>query len=116
MILIEVQPEKLSYCILRHSHLIFNSTFLEHLPTHNKKILRDDRRTAYFPYRNGIVTATEHGHRIVKYSDLREVCVWRDHIIDRDFEATDPAGSHYERFIHNVCNNEDDPKIGRAHV
>lgn len=107
-ILMEVQPEKLADCFLRQSHLIFNSTFLEHLPTHNKKILRDDRKTAYFPYRNGIVKATEGGHRIIKYSDLREVCVWRDHIIDRDFEATDPAGSHYERFIHNVCNNEDD--------
>jgi len=105
--LICVQPEKLRETFLRQSHLIFNETFLEHLTTHIKPILRDTKDEAFFFFKNQIIKVTKNGSQPLEYSAITKECIWRTQIIDHGFNyITNNENCHFGKFIINVSNNE----------
>lgn len=108
---VEITAEKLHEVFYTNSHLIFNQNSLGHLQNHTKPILRDKKKEMFFPFENCIVQVTADKVQVIEYENLQNVCVWRDHIINRNFESTDMelfCKSYFANFIDNVANNEPD--------
>lgn len=104
---IKITIEQQRECFLSQSNGIINKTFLEHLPTYSKPDLHDDRNTTYIPYSNTIAKITAAGIERISYKDLKEHCVWKDHIIDRKLSLTQEYDDgHYARFIANVAGSD----------
>ena len=105
--------EKLRETLYQNSHLLFNPGALGHLKNHERPILRDTKTEMFFPFSNCVVSITSNGVRIIQYKELKEECVWMDHIIKRKFiKAKNDRflESNFARFINNVSNNEPDRK------
>ena len=71
---------------LRQSHLVLNDTFLQHLETHTKLILKDDANTTWFPFTNKIVKVTKNKIESMDHSEMEQNCIWKSHIISGDFD------------------------------
>ena len=98
-----------SYEILSNTYLnqqdqIFNKNFLEILPTFDVLELRDERELSYFPFNNAIIKVTKDDILKLDYSELPKIerCVWRTHIVNRDFNLGDFPEGEYEKFFKNV--------------
>jgi hypothetical protein len=105
-------PEDLHEKYLAQFHLVFNENWLQHLPTHKKKVLRDTKNEVFFPFENGVVKVSKKGHHLMSYEELNNQCVWRKHIVTRPFNYTHSYdGSHFFRFMANVANHENDRVI-----
>jgi hypothetical protein len=107
-ITVSLKAEKLIEVFLRQSHLIFNSTFLEHLETHSKPILKDNKTEAFFLFSNLIVKVSAETINYLDYSELTEKCIWKTHILNRSFVPTEYQGGHFDLFVQNICNKEVD--------
>ena len=100
---ISVTPELLKETLLRQDHLIFNDNFLGHLHNHTKPILKDDRENCYIPFQNTIVHLTKQQRKLLKYEELRETCIWKNQILERNFTyVEDNTLCHYAQFLKNV--------------
>ncbi|MBK8364513.1 MAG: hypothetical protein IPL24_12870 [Bacteroidetes bacterium] len=92
---------------LRQSHLIFNSNYLEHLPTQSKRILRDNKANSYIPFLNTILQVTKTGITLISYFELKDTCIWENHIIKSDFILNNNFETcHFNIFLKNVTNHD----------
>ncbi|MEI6348871.1 MAG: hypothetical protein WCP69_13065 [Bacteroidota bacterium] len=89
-------------------HLIFNDSFLLHLETHDKKVLRDEKNCSYFFFNNCIIKTTAQGIQTIDYNNIVDECIWEDQIIDYNFNQVSNMECHYSKFIFNVANQEED--------
>jgi hypothetical protein len=105
---VSTEFNRLKETFLKQSHLVFNQTFLEHLLTHTKPILRDTKTHAFFPFQNVIVRVTAKDITPVQYSALKDYCIWRKHILKRSYEKAEHQGCHFDQFINNVAADEPD--------
>lgn len=106
---IEIEPEKLLETYLKMSHLIFNQTALGHLQNHKKPILKDTKEEMYFCFENCFIKVTKQGIESHLYSELKEFCVWKDHIIKRPYQFNkDYNNSHFAKFLSNISHNQSD--------
>lgn len=106
---ISIKPEKLKETFLKQSHLIFNKTFLEHLPIHKKQLFKDDQNFSYFYFSNCIVKVTSEGINVLTYDDINDRCIWHSHIKDFVFEYDENNQCcHFSNFIINVSLNEEE--------
>jgi hypothetical protein len=104
----KIEETKLHEKFLLHSHLLFNDTFLEHLPTHTKPLLRDTPTESYFPFLNRVVKVTADDIIEMGYAELSGVCLWRKHILKRVYTRIDYQNCHFEDFISNISNHNED--------
>lgn len=102
----KIRSIKLKEEFLREHRVLFSDDALSPLRNHTKKLLNDTSDTMFFPFKNGVAKVTKKGVAVVPYSDLKDVCIWENHIIKRDFVITDRA-SMFEDFIRNISNNDD---------
>jgi hypothetical protein len=100
----ELQMEK----FLNSSPSLFNDAILGHLPNHIKRLLHDSKKEMFFPFLNCVVKVTSSEFVTMDYSELKGVCIWKDHIINRTFEHADDNPSQFGEFIVNVSNGESD--------
>jgi hypothetical protein len=110
--------EKLKEIFLANSNTIFNDAILGHLPNHERPILRDDSKTAYFTFQNCILKATKDGVTNIQYKDLPDFCIWKDHIINRECEYTeDGENSQFAAFLWNISgyskDNDNDHEVNK---
>jgi hypothetical protein len=106
---VKVSSNQLRELYNRQSHLVENKPFLEHLPTHNKTILRDEKGKSYYFFRNKYIEVT--GRKITEYnySELPDVCIWKDHIVKHNIEfPKDDVPSKFSDFINNVASHKKD--------
>jgi hypothetical protein len=103
----QATAEKQRETFFRSSPSIFNDAILGHLPNHDKPLLHDNETTMFFPFQNCVVSVTDDGICQMDYNVLPELCIWKDHIINRTF-SEDYTHSQYADFIKNVCNSEPD--------
>ena len=103
----KVQKRNFYEVFLREHHVLFGENSLSPLRNHTKQLLSDTSSTMYFPFQNGVAVVTKQCIEIIPYSDLKDLCIWKAHIIGRDFVPL-VTKSMFEDFIHNVSNN--DPK------
>jgi len=105
---VEIKAPKLHEIFLKQSNLIFNDPFLEHLPNHTKLILRDTKTESFFTFKNKVIKVTADEIITLEYSELREVCIWRKHILKRDYDEPESLECHFYNFIQNVCNKDNE--------
>ncbi len=88
---------------------LFKAEFLNMLPTADIKMKRDTPCMCYLYYRNCAVEISKDGVKAIDYVDL-DSYVWKDQIIDRDFNGLQEDGGQYEEFV-NLIAEKDDEKI-----
>ncbi len=106
---VRATKEALEEIYLRQFHLIINESALAHLYPLSKEILRDDAKTAYFPFKNGIVKVTATDISTIDYRNLDDKCVWKNHIINRNYPfeiSQSEVASKFEDFLSNVTGGD----------
>lgn len=85
----------------------FREEFLSLLSTIDIYFIEDSKDTSYLYYRNCAVRITKDNLEILDYLDLGGY-VWKDHVIDRNFNKCEVKSCHYMQFIKNICGKEED--------
>ncbi len=80
----------------------FREEFLSLLGTVDVYFIEDDKDTAYLYYRNCAVKVTKDKKITIDYLDLGGY-VWKDQVIDRDFEMCESFDCDYKTFISNIA-------------
>lgn len=94
---------------LKNQDQIFNRNFLELMDEYTMPELSDTRNISYFLFSNEIIKVQANGIEPIPYKDLQQlgVCVWRSHIINREYHSNAPKGiSEFELFVNNVANQD----------
>jgi len=85
----------------------FKEEFLSMLSTIDIYFIEDTKDTAYLYYRNCAVKITKDDVISIDYLDLGGY-VWKDHIIDRNFNLCSVSSDFYfKKFIKNICGGEE---------
>ncbi|QDP58594.1 MAG: putative virulence protein [Prokaryotic dsDNA virus sp.] len=85
---------------------LFREEFLTLLATIDIYFIEDTKDSAYLYYRNCAVHITKDTIKTIDYLDLGGY-VWKDHVIDRNFDICDVVDCDYKTFINNICGGED---------
>jgi hypothetical protein len=101
--------ETLRNIYLKQQHNVINDNWLTNLNYHDKIVLRDTKKEAFFAFKNGLVEVTKNEIKIKSYSNQSDLCVWNDQIIDFHFEEICKPNrvGEFEKFINNVCNQNE---------
>ena len=85
----------------------FREEFLTLLDSIQVYFIEDSKHAAYLYYRNGAVKVTKDKVTMIDYLDLGGY-VWKDHVIDRDFDFCDNISCDYQTFIENICGQNEE--------
>jgi hypothetical protein len=77
---------------------LFTKKKLAFIPEKEILILRDDKDTAFLPFKNGVLHITKDGHELIDYQD--DTLIWKHQVIDRSFKKD--SGGDFEQFIRNT--------------
>jgi len=84
---------------------LFKEEFLTLLSTIDIYFIEDKKDTSYLYYLNCAVRITKNEVVPIDYLDLGGY-VWKDHVIDRNFNNEKVTKCDYKRFISNICGGE----------
>lgn len=84
----------------------FKEDFLSLLDTVRVHFVKDTKTFSYIYFRNCALKVTRDDIVKVDYVDLNGY-VWRDQVVDRDFDFCDSSDCDFKKFIHNIAGNED---------
>ena len=99
----KIQSEKLKEIFLREHNVLFGDNALSPLQTHSASFLSDSKDIMYFPFKNIVVKVTVSGIKLIEYENLENLCIWENHIIDREFSLSNNK-SMFEDYISNISN------------
>lgn len=85
---------------------LFREDFLTLLSTIDIYFIEDTKSNAYLYYRNCAVQITKDSITTIDYLDLGGY-VWKDHVIDRNFNLCEATDCDYKSFIGNICGNDE---------
>jgi len=85
---------------------LFREEFLTLLATIDIHFMSDTKDSAFLYYNNCAVEIKKDEVITIDYLDLGGY-VWKDHVIDRNFNICEVTDCDYKTFIGNVCGNED---------
>lgn len=85
----------------------FEEKFLTLLGTIDIFFISDTKDTSYIYFRNCALRITADNIEQIDYVDLGGY-VWKSHVIDRMYFDNEFEGSDFQKFIHNISNNEQD--------
>jgi hypothetical protein len=100
-----VTSERLKEIFFNQHHVLFGENVLSPLRNNDSKMLADTAREMYFPFLNVIAKVTTTGVEVIQYPDLKGLCIWDSHIIQRNFIISD-SKAMFADFITNVCNSD----------
>ena len=86
---------------------LFREEFLTLLSTIDIYFIEDTKDSAYLYYKNCAVQVTKNEVKPIDYLDLGGY-VWKDHIIDRNFNMCDLNKGVYKKFIENICGQKEE--------
>lgn len=104
-----IPRETVSNIYLKQHHNITNDKWLTNIQKHVKPILKDTKTSSFFVFENGYVEVTKDGIELKDFKELRDICIWKDQIINHNFSyIKDRKGDEgkFEKFLNNVSNNE----------
>tara|TARA_Y100001973_G_scaffold77863_1_gene114130 strand:- start:2411 stop:4828 length:2418 start_codon:yes stop_codon:yes gene_type:complete len=84
---------------------LFREEFLTLLSTIDIYFIADTKDYAYLYYKNCAVQISKNEIKTIDYLDLGGY-VWKDHIINRNFNLCDSKDCDYKKFVHNVCGED----------
>jgi hypothetical protein len=96
---------------LKQQQNIINDKWLTNIQKHDKTILKDNKDSAFFVFKNQFVEVTKHGILNHDFMKLENNSIWKDQIIPHEseyIENIDEKRGEFEKFIVNVCNGEKD--------
>lgn len=88
----------------------FSDALFEFMDHYSPDFLKDDKDTAYLPFKNGVVCISKDEIKLKSYGELHK-CVWKAQVIDHNIDITvddDPERVDFYRFVCCICGN--DPK------
>lgn len=88
----------------------FREEFLTLLSSIDVYFIEDTKATSYLYYRNGAVKIEKSKVTQIDYLDLGGY-VWKDHVIDRDFTICETIDCDYQKFIQNICGNDNTREV-----
>lgn len=106
-----IPHETLRNVYLKQYHNIVNSKWLSNIQQHDTPILKDTETSSYFVFNNCYLEITKDEISNKSLEDLNGYCVWKEQMIDGDFEYIENRQGNegeFEKFIYNVCNKEDE--------
>ena len=83
----------------------FKEDFLTLLASIDVYFIEDTKSSAYLYYKNCAVKITKSEIVPIDYLDLGGY-VWKDHVIDRNFDICDVGECDYKTFISRICNGD----------
>ena len=83
----------------------FKDEFLTLLSSIDVYFIEDTKNTAYLYYKNCAVKITKDEVIPIDYIDLGGY-VWKDHVIDRNFNKCSILDCDFQKFVYNICKNE----------
>jgi len=96
--------------ILKGSDTYFSKSFLEFLDERKYVFFKDSKDSAYFFYKNGVVSVSKDGIVLKGYGDIDKV-IWKSQVIDFNITIDptfDPAHCEFSRFLHLVSGKDDE--------
>ena len=84
----------------------FREDYLNLLDTLEPFFIEDDKESSYLYFKNKAVKVTSDKVEAIDYDDL-EANVWKDQMIDRYYKECEFDGCYYQKFIRNICNQDD---------
>ena len=84
---------------------LFSDHYITIIDTIDLMMLKDTISTSYIAFRNGIVEVTKDSIKLVDYIDV-DGYIWKDSIINRDFNYCKNNDNEYKIFISNISSNE----------
>jgi hypothetical protein len=94
------------YNYFADSTRLFREEFLTLLATIDIHFMSDTKDSAFLYYNNCAVEIKRDEVITIDYLDLGGY-VWKDHVIDRNFNICEVTDCDYKTFIGNVCGNDD---------
>lgn len=94
------------YNYFADSTRLFREEFLTLLATIDIHFMSDTKDSAFLYYNNCAVEIKKDEVITIDYLDLGGY-VWKDHVIDRNFNICEVTDCDYRTFIGNVCGNDD---------
>ena len=86
---------------------LFREEFLTLLSTIDIYFIEDTKDYAYLYYKNCAVQISKNEIKTIDYLDLGGY-VWKDHVIDRNFNRCGLDDSVYKKFIANICGQKEE--------
>ena len=86
---------------------LFREEFLTLLSTIDIYFIADTRHHSYLYYKNCAVQISKNEIKPIDYLDLGGY-VWKDHIINRNFNLCDSYNCDYKKFVFNVCGKDEE--------
>jgi hypothetical protein len=80
---------------------LFSEKYLNFIDSINLKMLEDDEKTSYIPFKNGVVKVDKNKYELLSYLDV-EGYIWEKQIIQRNFKKVDFIKSDFEDFVYKV--------------
>lgn len=105
--LLEYPKGMLPYDFMAGSTKYFKDDYLNLLDTADIEMKEDTKDKCYLYYKNCAVEITVNGMKKIDYLDL-DGYIWEKHIINRDYNETDPTGCDFEKFVNLVAGSEPD--------
>lgn len=103
-----VTPEMLIEKLYGTIEVYFKKSLLYRLiPERPINVMTDSREKKYIFYQNGFVEITSNSTALRDYNQLQEF-IWEDQILPRDYQPADLQKGYYERFINNVCGQDEE--------
>ena len=105
---LEQSPQSIMELVYRGSSQLFNDGFFEFFDRAELDFLRDDRSTAYFPFKNGVVVITSEGVGLRSYGELGKV-IWESQVIDHYIvvdQEQEAEQIEYFRFLKRICGDD----------
>ena len=81
-----ITPNELLEIVMKGSDAYFGNGFLEFMDAKDIDLLKDDGKTAYFPFKNGIVKVDGNGSKLLSYGEVGHV-VWQSQVIDFNIDV-----------------------------
>lgn len=104
-----VEVDMAVYNFFAKSTAKFSESYLNQLATKDLAMVRDDAKTSYLFFSNGVLKITEDKTEMIDYINIGGF-VWQKNIIPHEFTFTNDK-SDFEKFIFNVSNKDDNRKL-----
>ena len=107
----DTQKLKVIDAVIKGASQHFGNTFLEFLETRMPEFLRDTKEKGYLFFSNCFVEVTKERVEVKRYEEL-DGFIWDRQVIPKRFyieqkEINEKRASEFERFIRNVCKNNE---------
>jgi hypothetical protein len=103
----QIPYEAIRETYLKQSNNIFNEVWLEHLQTHDAKVLKDSKTETLLFFRNVLVIITKEGVKAKPWNEVHDFCIWEKQQIPQDFEYDSNSDNcQFARFIRNVTGQQ----------